>query len=288
MSKSSKVTFFLCFVIVSLLCVSNVFAFTLNDVKLKTSRLQRKARKITEDIRKSSGNAFYNDTRNFGINEAMFRASDFEEEVYVYDNFLSDYNKASNIDLLQAYTERLNSYFVKLDKSMRKLNYYPRSFEKSGNILREINQMIFSSNQFGVSNNIGQNVYTNPNPVFIGNTASVSPQIPVAQPVVEQQPAQQQPKQSQTISLGRRTATGDKRFQWMVGSSVKSITIKCLEGDAVVDTLFIDGEIRKAIARKIQAGDVIVHASNGSNIKRIVMPVRKVGGILKVECIVEK
>lgn len=274
MSGLKKLSVLVAFIVVLFAGVTDAFSVTVNELRFKSGSLQRKARRISNDIQRDLSNAYANGGNQYNLYSSVIRAEDFEEEAGVYDDFLSDHQRANNIVLLKAYTERLNASFVRLDRALRSINYYPRSFEKCEDILDDINNLIFSSNS---------NQYVKSNPVAVGQTYGNSPQ-------QAQKPSQIQPASTTAVMpLGVRTANGDKRIQWMVGSKVKSITVECLEGEAIVDTIFIDGEIRKAVARTLKSGDSFKHVSNGkNNIKRIVMPVRKVRGNFKVQCVIEK
>lgn len=233
------------------------------DLKHQVSRLSKVAQKNSYEVEDKTKNALYDGQKSYEAAECIIRSRDFYEEVGFYSDFLSDYSRASRQDLREVYTARLNSFFVKMDKVFRRINFYPSRFSKAERILREINDLVF-------------------HPVNLSTgTAAYVPE----KKVVSQSPQ----VTKQALDLGSRSASGDKRLQWMVGSKVKSITITCTSGEAVVNTLFVDGEIRKPIMKTMKAGDVLEHVSDGkNNIKRIVMPVRKVKGNFNVKCTVIK
>lgn len=250
-------------------CVADVLAVTINEVKFKTGSLQHSAQKIRMELERGLISPLQNNGNQYDFDESLIRAQDFAEEVAVYDKFLSNYQRANNILLLQAYTERLNDSFFKLNRILQRVNFYPVSFVKSEGILKDINNLVVAPS---LQNN---NVSFNTNIGVVANSNA--------------QPSQMAKNSQGILALGLRSANSDKRIQWMVGSTVKSVTIECFDGQAIVDTLFIDGEIRKSITRTLKPGDKIQHISNGkNNIRRIVMPVRKVKGNFQVQCLVEK
>jgi len=242
---------------------------------------QRVLKEIAYSLQKEAKTVYYNLTYNVNVPQAAdahIRCKDFWEESVDYYSYVRSPYLSPDLEMQKKRVETLNFLASKVTAELKKLNYRIPEWEKCLFILKDLNSAL-------------GNKSTNNSGFFRESTSSYVSPYTSSYDYSSRKNVEGEEKESNTkeVSLGEQSTNQAKRFLWPVDQKIMRIKIICLEGKAIVNTLFVGGDKKYPVTRRLGEGDKIEQTyPEGKYVKDIAISTDRVENIFRVECFVEK